>query len=376
MITQNYTNLISFGITESIIETAHALRDDPGDNPGIEAGRIVAVSRSHVLAQTGTGELWCTIAASVRAELTSEDIVPCAGDWIALRRYVDGSGASVEAVLPRKSILQRRAAGGKSTPQPLAANMDYVFVVMGLDENFNPARLERFATVAWASGAQPVAVLNKADVVEDSDQFVREIERVSPGVPVHAVSATTGTGIDTLRGYMNEGTTAVLIGSSGVGKSTILNRIAGKELRATQEVRTADGKGRHTTSLRELFALECGGCLIDSPGVREVGLWGDETMLDEAFSDVTALAAECRFSDCAHDSEPGCAVKAALESGELTWDRYESYVKLKKEIAFAASRSDERLRRERRKRGKEIALIARDIQKRKRGGRHRADEGP
>lgn len=336
-------------------------------DPTLEAGRVVAVSRATVLAQGETGEVWCTISGNAWADIEMNDTYPCAGDWIALRRYADDSGASLETVLPRRSLLERHAAGRESRSQALAANIDYVFLVMGLDGNFNPSRMERFVAVAWGSGAQPVALLNKADMVDDAQDYVHRVEGVAPGVPVHAVSAAEGTGIDAVCSYLARGATAVLLGSSGVGKSTILNRVAGTELRKTREVRSTDSRGRHTTSLRELFSVH-GGCLIDSPGVREVGLWGDESMLDDAFTDISQLAARCKFSDCAHESEPGCAVKAALRSGELAYERYESYLKLKKELEFVAARTDQRMQRERRTRYKNRARFARNLQKRSQKG--------
>ena len=357
-----YETLIPFGISDDEVRAV-------GDDPTLEPGRVVAVSRGALLAHTRFGETWCTLSGNAWAAVEETGRTPCAGDWIVVKPYADGSGASCEGVLPRRSLLERHAAGRESKSQPLAANIDAVLIVMGLDANFNPSRMERFVAVAWASGAQPVAILNKADVVDAPDDYVRRIEGVSPGVPVHAVSAVDGTGLEQLSTYVGTGATAVLLGSSGVGKSTILNRLAGAELRATREVRSTDGRGRHTTSLRELFVVPAGGCLIDSPGVREVGLWGDESMLDDTFADVAELAAQCKFSDCAHESEPGCAVKAALQSGALAYERYESYLELKRELEFVAARTDQRLRHERRKRNKEIAQYGRAVQKRKRNGR-------
>lgn len=364
MTTQNYNTLVRFGITESIVNTVMAAGD-----ASLEPGRVVAATRGTVLAQATDGEVWCSISGAAWAEIEESCAHPCAGDWVLFRRYKDGSGASLERVLPRSSVLERHAAGRESRGQALAANIDYVFLVMGLDGNFKPARMERFVAVAWGSGAQPVVLLNKADLVDDPAAYVYRIEGVAPGVPVHAVSATDGSGVEAVRSYLTVGTTAVLLGSSGVGKSTLLNTLAGEELRKTTSVREADSRGRHTTSLRELFHIQGAGCLIDSPGVREVGLWGDESILEDTFSDIAELASECRFSDCAHQSEPGCAVKAALESGNLPYERYESYLKLRKELDFVASRTDERLQRERRARGKSLARYARSVQKRKH--RHR-----
>jgi ribosome biogenesis GTPase len=351
----NFDRLIPYGWNDRLL-------DDCRDAGG-EPGRVVAFSRGNVLTQTQTGEIWCSIGGSARQWMRARGLAPCAGDWILLTRYDDGSGARLERILPRSTELLRHAAGRESVSQALAANIDLVFLVMGLDANFSPARMERLVSVAWGSGAQPVVILNKADLVSDPDAHVYRIESVAPGVPVHAVSAETGEGTDLLRGLLAPGRTGVLIGSSGVGKSTLLNRLAGSELRATREVRVSDSRGRHTTSLRELFLVPACGCLIDSPGVREIGLWGEESALDAAFQDIANLALSCRFSDCAHKSEPGCAVTAALDSGELDPSRYQSYLKLRKELAFVASRVDERVRRERQQRGKSIAKFARSLKK-------------
>jgi ribosome biogenesis GTPase len=353
----NFDNLIPYGWNDRLGTHLNELAC------GAEPGRVVASSRGAVLAQTATGELWCSIGGTVWQRLLTDGLTPCAGDWVALTRYEDESGARLDGLLPRATELLRHAAGRQSVSQALAANIDYVFLVMGLDANFNPARMERLVSVAWGSGAQPVAVLNKADLVPDPRPFVDRIEAVAPGVPVHAVSAEKSEGLAHLRSLLPQGSTGVLIGSSGVGKSTILNRLAGAELRATREVRRSDSRGRHTTSLRELFLVPGCGCLIDSPGVREIGLWGEASALDATFQDIADLAGSCRFADCAHQSEPGCAVKAALESGQLDPERYESYLKLKKELDFVASRVDARVRREREQRGKSIAKFARSLKK-------------
>ncbi len=359
------SNLSFLGWSESFEQALAALQD-----PGLEPGRVVASSHDLTLVQARDGELWCRPTGRFRVESEADNTVPCAGDWVALRRYPDGSGGALEALLPRRSLLTRaetggrdRTSGGRGRAQALAANVDFTFLLMGLDANYNPARMERLVAVGWASGAQPVVVLTKADLAEDPDSYARAIEASAPGVPVHCVSAVSGQGMVPLRALIAAGTTAVLIGSSGVGKSTLLNRFAGEELRRTAEVRAGDGRGRHTTSLRELFLLPGGGCLIDTPGLREVGLAEDDGSLEQAFSDVAVLAAACRYRDCSHQSEPGCAVKEALALGELSPERYESYLKLRREARAAAARSDGRLRRERQQRDKAIARFARSFHK-------------
>lgn len=365
MSSRQFNDLVSFGWSGAFEQMLEALQDS-----GLEPGRVAAASHDLALVQATGGELWCRPTGRFRVESEADNLVPCAGDWVALRRYPDGSGGAIEALLPRRSVLTRaqaggrdRSSGGPSRAQALAANVDFVFLLMGLDANYNPARMERLVAVGWASGAQPVVVLTKSDLVDDPDSYARAIEAFAPGVPVHWLSSVSGQGLAAVRALIAPGTTSVVIGSSGVGKSTLLNRFAGEQLRRTAEVRAADGRGRHTTSLRELFLLPGGGCLIDTPGLREVGLAEDDGSLDLAFSDVAALAAGCRFRDCTHHAEPGCAVKEALAAGTLSSDRYESYLKLRSEAQFAAARSDDRLRREREQRSKAIARFARSFYK-------------
>lgn len=330
-------------------------------------GRILAHSRGNILAATERGELWCSVPGSFAQRMEAQELRYCTGDWIAIEPYPHGAGGRIWEILPRTTELKRHSAGEKSTSQALAVNIDTVFIVMGLDNNFNPARAERMLVLAWNSGAQPVVILNKADLVDDPQPFVERIEASSPGVPVAAVSASTGAGIEVVREYLGAGHTGVFMGSSGVGKSTLLNSLAGTILRKTQTVRETDGRGRHTTSLRELFLVPGLGCIIDSPGIREVGLWSDADGLNSAFNDVIeeveALAAECKFSDCAHEGEPGCAVAEALGDGILSQERYQNYLKLKREMEFAASREDERIRREREKKWKDIAKYSRKLKK-------------
>lgn len=339
----------------------------PFSEKGWIPGRIIAHSRGNILVITEGGELWCSIPGSFAREMETTGTRYCTGDWIAVEPYPDSSGGRIRYIFPRATELKRQSAGEKSTSQALAANVDTVFIVMGLDNNFNPARAERMAVLAWNSGAQPVVLLNKADLVDDPAGYMERIEASSPGVPVLAVSAKAGTGTEVVQEYLGEGKTGVLLGSSGVGKSTLLNTLAGEMLRKTQAIRETDGRGRHTTSLRELFLVPGIGCIIDSPGIREVGLVSDEEGLQFAFADilneVEALTAECRFSDCTHQGEPGCAVAAALADGTLSQERYQRYLKLKREMDFTASRENDRIKREREKKWKNIAKFSREIKK-------------
>jgi ribosome biogenesis GTPase len=302
----------------------------PYEPEGLEPGRVAVQERGAVVLFTPRG--------SVRARGHA-----VAGDWVAL----DAERGAVRAVLPRKTRFARKEPW-LTEEQVVAANIDTVFLVTDCGRDFKPRRLERYLTAAWDSGADPVIVLAKSDLADDVAATVARAEAVAFGVPVHPVSSVTGAGIDTIGPHLARGQTVALLGSSGVGKSTLANRLLGTELFATADVRR-DGRGRHTTTTRELVLLPGGALLLDTPGMRELQLWADESALEETFSDVAELARECRFSDCAHRSEPGCAVRAALADGTLPAVRWESYRKLQQELRALALRQDARLRSEARK---------------------------
>lgn len=334
------------------------LLPDPAPS-GHEPARILAYSRGLALVQAETGEAWCSLTGRCRAALHSEGQQPCAGDWALVQQQ--GGRGQLHALLPRGTLLARQEAGPSGRTQPLASHVDLVLIALGLDRDYNPARLERLLALAWGSGAAPLVLLTKADRVGDPERWIHHTEAFAAGAPVLAVSAPTGFGLETLRERL-PGCTSVLVGSSGVGKSTLLNALMGAEVRATQAVRASDGRGRHTTALRELFLLPGGGCLIDTPGLREVGLLAGAD-LGSAFSEVEALASDCRFRDCTHGAEPGCAVQAALGEGLLDPARYESFLRLRRERDYAAARSDERLWREREQRWKGITKQIRKLGK-------------
>ena len=289
----------------------------------------------------------------------SDDELPAVGDWVAVRPVDGERKAVIEAVLPRRTSFSRKEAWQRTVEQVVAANVDTVFVVTAFGFDLNPRRLERYLTAAWDSGSTPVIVVNKSDVATDPDAELMEVEPVTIGVPVHPVSAVTGEGLDALDPYLSRGRTIALLGSSGVGKSTLVNRFAGREVLATADT-SAGGRGRHTTSHRELVPLPSGAILLDTPGMRELQLWAGEKVLDTTFSEISELAAECKFSDCAHEGEPGCAIRRALGAGTLSQERWDSYRKLQRELRALEIRKDARLRSEARK---ERARFARSRRK-------------
>jgi ribosome biogenesis GTPase len=303
--------------------------------PGLVPGRVVAAHRAAYDVETAAG----AVRTRLPGRLLHESVDVAVGDWVGL-----GDGL-IRAVLPRRSAIVRQAAGRTSERQTLAANVDVAFIVTSLGPELEPRRIERYLVTIWESGAVPEIVLTKADRVDDPSEQVAAVEAVAMGVPVYVVSALTGQGCDALRARLAPGVTAVLIGSSGVGKSTLVNRFAGFERMAVRETRADDDEGRHTTSHRELIELPGGGLVIDTPGIRELQLW-DSGGIDEAFADVEELAAACRFNDCSHGTEPGCAVNAALASGALAEERYANWRKLQRELRAIAVRADARLRRE------------------------------
>jgi ribosome biogenesis GTPase len=266
------------------------------------------------------------------------------GDWVALRpTTAEGARPQIRAILPRRSTFSRRAPGRETEEQIVAANIDTVFLVSGLDQDFNPRRIERYLVMARASGARPVIVLNKADLAEELDADVALVAELAPGVPIHVVTAVgSTTDVSALRQYVRRGQTVALLGSSGVGKSTIINALAGRDLLKTAEVREADGRGRHTSVHRQLVMLDEGGLLIDTPGMRELQLWEEEDPLEMAFPEIDALAEACRFRDCGHLTEPGCAVKAAVADGTIDATRYESFLKLQSERKDLQARQEVR----------------------------------
>ena len=323
---------------------------------GLEPARVAVEQRGAYLLYTARGERWAELSGRLRHGAGGRGELPAVGDWVAITDPDGAERALVQAVLPRRTKFSRMAAtdGGDAVEQIVAANVDVVFLTAGLDGDFNPRRLERYLTLGWESGAAPVVVLTKADLCADVEAALLDVEPVAIGVPVHAVSNVTGEGVDALAQYFGLGRTVAALGSSGVGKSSLVNRLAGEELMATGDLR-ADGRGRHTTTHRQLLLLPGGGLFLDTPGMRELRLWESEEGLATAFDDVAAAAASCRFSDCSHEREPDCGVRAAIADGTLDRDRYDSWRKLQNELHCLAVKQDAQLRSEARKERRRFA---------------------
>jgi ribosome biogenesis GTPase len=318
---------------------------------GLDAARV-AVEHQHLYGlYTPHGELLADVSGHLRHHARSRLDFPVAGDWVAIRSRVGEGRATIQAMLPRKSLFARQAAGDETEEQPLAANIDTVFLVMGLDRDYNPRRFERYLALAMRSGAEPVSLLTKPDLCPQAEERRREIE--SMGVPVRVLSPKHGEGVEGLAPYLSPGATVALLGSSGVGKSTLINRLLGEERLKTREVRLSDDRGRHTTTHRELIVLPGGALIIDTPGMREIQL-SETADVDGSFTDIAALATACRFTNCRHEAEPGCAVLGAVADGSLGAERLESHRKLQKELQHQVVRVDQRARLEQKKRWKVV----------------------
>ena len=315
----------------------------------LEPGRVVAVYGAAFAAETASGGFTAELTGTLRRDVGGATR-PAVGDWVALEL---ATPALIHAVLPRRTMISRKAAGETTEEQVVAANIDVIFIVSALSGDLNLRRLERYLTIAYESGAEPIVLLTKADLGKGLDEIRQDVEAIAPGAAFIITSSVTGEGLGAIGQRLRRGTTAVMIGSSGVGKTTLINRLSGEDLR-TSEVR-ADGKGRHTTTRRELIMLpQGGGMIIDTPGLREIQLWNANEGLGRAFAEIEELAADCRFSDCEHDTEPGCAVKGAIAGGGLAEERLASYRKLERELRSLRVRNDARLQAEERKRWKAI----------------------
>lgn len=334
---------------------------DPERDLDLKPARVVEEQRGSYRILGEDGSWYAEPSGRLRHGVEMEEASrPCVGDWVLARIPDPGADADValiQRVLARRSKFSRKEAGERTAEQVVAANIDTVFLVQSMNRDLNPRRLERYLALLWESGAEPVVVLSKSDLCDDAGAALRLVEPVTRGAAVLVVSAVTG-GLDPLTPYLGSGRTAALVGSSGVGKSTIVNQLAGEELIRVREIRD-DGRGRHTTTARRLVVLPYGGMLVDTPGMRTVLMWEGEEGLAHTFQDVEELAARCRFRDCSHRSEPGCAVRDALETGALDSGRWRSYNKLQREVRHEAAKSDVRLRLAEARRWRRIHLEAR-----------------
>jgi len=302
---------------------------------GLVPGRVIGEHRSHYRVATEAAELTAELTGRVRNAAAQSSDLPGVGDFVAVRVAVGDGPATIEAVLTRISALVRKASG-EPRPQLLAANIDVAFIMTAMDGDLSLPRLERYLALVGESAAAPVIVLNKAELTNDIMEVTGQIAAIAPGVPIHAISARERDGVRDLERYFAANRTVVVIGSSGVGKSTLTNLLLGREAQATQEVRAHDNRGRHTTTHRQLFMRPQGGSIIDIPGMRGVELWSTADVVDDKFDDIESLASQCKFRNCRHDSEPACAVRAAIERGELETKRLAGYAKLARAVQIGA----------------------------------------
>ncbi|RPJ05259.1 MAG: ribosome small subunit-dependent GTPase A [Spirochaetaceae bacterium] len=325
--------------------------------------RIIRENREKYIACNDEGEFSCEVTGKFRFENKSKGNFPTTGDWVIAAVIPGEKKAMIHAVLKRKSIFSRKSAGQITEEQPVAANIDIIFIITGLDLNYNLRRIERFLAIAWESGAKPVVVLNKSDLCAEVEQRKCEVESVAMGVDVLAISAFNQKDLAELKKYIKPGITAAFLGSSGAGKSTIINSILGSDLLDVNEVSDVGSRGRHTTTFRELIFLPDGGMVIDTPGMREIQVWGNDDGLAQVFEDIEELAGKCRFADCNHQKEPGCAIREAIDNGSLDPKRFKSYLKLKKEFTYLNDRQNMKASMVEKTRWKNISKLARQIKK-------------
>ncbi|HIW33553.1 MAG TPA: ribosome small subunit-dependent GTPase A [Candidatus Paenibacillus intestinavium] len=319
-------------------------------------GRVIAEYKHLYKVYTEDGECAAEVTGKLRHQATNRAMFPAVGDWVVVQDLVGESKKLIQEVLPRQSKFSRKVAGAVIEEQIVASNVDTIFLVNALNHDFNVRRIERALILAWEGGAQPVIILSKGDLCDDVASKISEVESVAVGVPIHVITAVEADGCEAVREYIQPGKTIALIGSSGVGKSTLINRILGEELQRVNEVREGDDRGKHTTTHRQLLLIPEGGLIMDTPGMRELQLWDADEGVSSTFEDVDSLIAQCRFSDCNHNNEPGCAVRAALTNGELEQSRYNNYLKMNRELAYINSKASANLRNEQKSKGKQISM--------------------
>lgn len=347
IIVDNLINIKKYGFSESF---SNGILQDNQLTPA----RILSQEKGFYRIISDKGKKLAEVSGKFQFQTTVSSDYPAVGDFVLVNWNESGNSAIIESLLPRKSAFIRKAAGGSQQEQVVAANIDIVFLCMALNNDFNLRRMERYISIAWDSGAMPVVVLTKSDLCDDLEQKLAEVSTIAFGVDVLVTTSTEENGYEELLPFISEGKTIAFIGSSGVGKSTLINRLLGKELLKTNGLRN-DDKGRHTTTHRELFLLPSGGMVIDTPGMREFGMWDNDTGIERTFMDIEELAAQCKFRNCTHTNEPGCAIQKALTTGKLEINRWQSYQKLKAENDYMEDKESYMLAKG--KREKEISKL-------------------
>ena len=349
----NFAELTNFGWNEFF---EAAFESYAGE--GFTAGRVALEHKNFFRVYTRNGEVSAEISGKLRHEATSRRDLPAVGDWVVIRARPEGRSVMIHAVLPRRTSFARKIAGSRTEEQIVGANVDTVFLFTSLNQDFSLRRIERYLLIAWESGADPIIILSKSDLCDRVSGPIEEMQAVARGVPIHAISIVTGSGLQDIAQYFKRGQTVALLGSSGVGKSTLINHLTGAERLKVQTVRESDDRGKHTTTHRELVLLPAGGLVLDTPGMRELQLWDGDESLQLVFDDIEALAARCFFGDCQHQDEPRCAVREALVAGTIDSARYESYEKLQKELKYVARRRDKLSEIAEKKKWKKLSRLA------------------
>jgi len=347
------TDLTTFGWCEFFETNSRSYAGN-----GYSFGRVALEHKGFFRVYTQDGEVLGKISGKLRHDVVNRSDLPAVGDWVVIRSRPEHGKVVIHAVLPRRTSFVRKIAGSRTEEQVVGANIDTVFLLTSLNQDFTLRRIERYLIVAWESGAKPIIILSKADLCDHVADAIIEVQAIARGVPIHAISIVTGSGLQEIAQYFQPGQTVALLGSSGVGKSTLINHLAGVDHLKVQSVRERDDRGRHTTTHRELVSLETGGLVLDTPGMRELQLWDGDESLELVFADIEVLAGHCFFGDCHHQDEPRCAVREALEAGTIDIGRYQSYAKLQKELKYQARRRDKLSAIVEKKRWKKLSRLA------------------
>lgn len=354
----NFTNLSLFGWDDFFEKQFSEFSKD-----GLSAGKVARENKNNYILYTQSGELSAELSGKFHFDAGSKEDFPAVGDWVAIRIIRDENKAIIEKLLIRKSKFSRKSAGIKTEEQIIASNIDYIFIVSSLNQDVNLRRIERYLTLIRENSIEPVIILSKADLCEDIDEKISSVKSIAPETDIHVISAASNTGIDELRKYFDGNKTAAVIGSSGVGKSTLINSLFGEEVMYVSDISLYKDKGRHSTTHRELILLPDGGMIIDTPGLREIQMWEGSDGVSETFHDIERLLGQCRFSDCKHKTEPGCVIKAAIEAGTIDEDRYRNYLKLQREIHYFENRNDKKAMLVEKKKWKKLTANAKNIVK-------------